>query len=712
MTQPAKHVVREGAQIALAPRSIAIIGASDNPEKIGGRPIKYLQRFGYRGRIDPINPNRSEIQGLKAYADLSATPDAPELAIVAVPGQAAFDAVRACAVRGVKVAVVIASGFGEMGAEGKQQQAEMVRIARAAGMRLIGPNVQGVANFASGAVFNFNTTFSETTPLDGPIAIVSQSGAMSALPYAHLRTAGLGVRYACSTGNEADLTVADFMLAVAQDPEIKLLLLYLEAIADVPRFEQAARFARARGLPIVALKSGVSPRGMQAATSHTGALATEDRTVAALFRQHGILRVEDVRAFVNAAPLYLQGWHAQARPLGQRIVAVSNSGASCVMAADTAHRLGMPLGDFDVATRADLAKVLPEFGAAANPIDLTAALLNNNRMFGDLLNTLAQHDAADAVYISLPASGAGYDLPRYLDDCITFVRQTARPLVMANPLAASAKVFRDGGVVVFDHEVAALEALVQLIKHDALLRRAEPPVTPIQAPALPAGDARYLSESDSLNWLHAAGLPAIEHVLCRHAEDAAQALQRFGAPVVIKGCSAHVPHKSEYGLVKLGIQNAAAAREAFTAVMQGLAQLNVPDAAVLVAPMRKAQREFVVGARFDPRFGTLVMLGDGGKYIEALPDIALLRWPFDAQAVEEALHSLRIAPLFAGVRGEPPLALEGLVHIALQLGALLDAAKGGIASIDANPVMVGASRADTVIVDALIERGTHGLSMR
>jgi acyl-CoA synthetase (NDP forming) len=702
---PGLEAVREGADVALSPRSIAVIGASDSPDKIGGRPIKYLQMFGYRGRIDPINPNRDTIQGLKAYRELAATPDAPELAIVAVPGQAAVDAVAACAARGVKVAVVVASGFGEMGAEGKRIQDGMVATARAAGMRLIGPNVQGVANFATGAVFNFNTTFSETTPLDGPIAVVSQSGAMSALPYAHLRNAGLGVRYACSTGNESDLTVADFMLGVARDPEIRLMLLYLEAIADVARFEEAARFARARGLPIVALKAGVSPRGMQAATSHTGALATEDRTVDALFRQHGILRVADVRAFVNAAPLYLQGWHGRERALGRRIVAVSNSGASCVMAADAADRLGVPLGDFAPETRTELAKVLPEFGAAANPIDLTAALLNNNRMFGDLLGVLARHDAADAVYISLPASGAGYDLPRYVDDCSAWVRETGRPLVMANPLKASAQVFREGGIVVFDHEVAALEALAQLIHHDALLRKPQPQPAPAQAVALPAGSRRFLSEADSLALLAARGIPVVAHRVCHSAAEAraAHAAVGAGAPVVVKACSAQLPHKSEYGLVHLGRSSAEDVAASYEAIATKLGEMKVEDGSVIVAAMRRAQREFVVGARRDARFGTLVMLGDGGKYVEALPDIALLRWPFSEADVIERLHTLRIAPLYAGVRGEPPMALGALARLAVTLGALVEASPA-IASADLNPVMVGAAEADTVVVDALIER--------
>ena len=258
MTASSIHDDRLSA--ALNPQSVAVIGASENPEKIGGRPIKYMLRAGYQGRIFPVNPNRPVIQGLKAYPDIASIPEAPDLAIVAVPGMGAVAAVAACAKRGVKVAVVITSGFGETGEKGRRAQDEMVRSARATGMRIVGPNTQGIANFANGAIATFSTILSEVEPMDGPVGIVSQSGAMSVVPYAFLRKQGIGVRHTHATGNESDLTVADFALAVALDPEVKLLLLYLEAIADPDKLARAAQVARERGLPIVALKAGISAR--------------------------------------------------------------------------------------------------------------------------------------------------------------------------------------------------------------------------------------------------------------------------------------------------------------------------------------------------------------------------------------------------------------------------------------------------------------------
>src|SRR5436853_76761 len=355
---------------ALNPASVAIVGASDNPHKVGGRPILYLQRYGFRGAIYPINPARSTVQGLRAFASVEQTPQAPELAIVAVAGDEAVRAVEACAARGVKVAVVMTSGFGETGAAGRAAQEQMVTAARARGMRLIGPNCQGLANFATGMVANFSTIFNEVEARDGPVAIVSQSGANSQAIYTLLHERGLSARHVHATGNEADVTVADLAHAVVGDAGVRLVLLYMEAIKDPPTLAAAAAQAHARGLPIVALKAGRTASGQRAASSHTGALASEDRVVDAFFERHGVWRAADPHDLVRAAELYVSG----RRPRGKRLVFVSNSGASCVMAADHAEQHRIPLAAISDHARARLKEALPAFAALENPIDVTGAL--------------------------------------------------------------------------------------------------------------------------------------------------------------------------------------------------------------------------------------------------------------------------------------------------------------------------------------------------
>jgi acetate---CoA ligase (ADP-forming) len=376
----------ESVAFALNPQSIAVIGASEHANKVGGRPIAYLQRFGFSGRIYPINPKRDSVQGLRTYADLTALPEAPDLAVIATPSHTVMAAVDACASIGVKIAIVMASGFGETSSdEAIEAERVMVARARAAGMRIIGPNCQGLANFATGTIASFSTILGEVEPADGPVAIVSQSGVMSAVPYGLLRARGIGVRHAHSTGNDADVTLSELAVAVVKDPSVRLLLLYIESIRDPENLALTAELARQRDVPVIAVKSGRTARGQAAARSHTGALASEDRAVDAFFQKHGIWRARDVHELVGGVDLYLKEW----RPRGRGLVAVSNSGATCVMAADLAEEVKLQLPELTVQTTSQLAAKLPRFATVTNPIDLTAALLTDSSLFGEVLSTVA-----------------------------------------------------------------------------------------------------------------------------------------------------------------------------------------------------------------------------------------------------------------------------------------------------------------------------------
>src|SRR5437868_1032599 len=551
---------------ALDPKSVAIIGASENPNKVGGRPVHYLDKFGFRGKIFPINPSRPEVQGHKCYKSLADLPEAPEMVIVAVAGDNAIGAVEDCAAHGVRIAVVMASGFGEVDAvAGKAKEQRMVEAAHKAGMRIVGPNSQGLANFGTGAIASFSTMFMDMDRAEGHVAMLSQSGALSTVPVGFLRQRGIGTRHTHATGNDADITVGELAVAVAEDPEVKLLLLYLESIPDKKYLEELAAVALDRDLPIVALKSGRSEAGRQAAQSHNGALANEDRVVDAFFEHHGIWRAPDMRGLVEATELYLKGW----KPQGRRLVAISNSGAVCVMTADAATNVGMPMAKLADDTDRKLKGILPSFATTTNPIDLTAALLSNSRLFGDILPVIAEDPAADAFLIGVPVAGPGYDVEAFARDAAAFGRQTGKPLV-----------------------IAAFEAI--------------------------------------------------------------------GGPVVVKGCSADIAHKSELGLVKLGVKTREEAGEVYAQMEGIIRRQGARFDGVIVAAMAGGRREIMVGAHRDAVFGPVVAVGDGGKYVEIFRDTALLLPPFSTDDARQALGRLRIAPLFAGVRGEPPMDVDAL----------------------------------------------------
>ncbi|MEX2241854.1 MAG: acetate--CoA ligase family protein [Burkholderiales bacterium] len=680
---------------ALAPRSIAVVGASDNPHKVGGRPILYMKRYGFRGAIYPINPGRAEVQGLKAYGSIADTPEPPELAIIAVAGDEAVRAVEECAARGVKVAVVMTSGFGELGAEGRIAQQRMAATAKAAGMRLVGPNCQGLANFATGAVANFSTVFHEIEARDGPVAIVSQSGACSQAIYILARQRGLDVRHVHATGNEADVTVADLAEEIVKEEGIRLLLLYMEAIQRPAVLARAAEFARARDLPIVAVKAGRTASGVRAASSHTGALASEDRVIDAFFAKHAIWRAADPQELVAAGQLYLSG----GRPQGRRFVAVSNSGASCVMAADAAEEMGLELPQFEEATQAKLKQALPAFATPSNPLDVTGALLTDSGLVGAALGVLGEEDACDLLMLAIPIAGAGYDVPRFARDAAAFRERHGKSVALAAPQAEVRAQFEKLGVPAFARERDAMLALRQLAEHAALMRRRPVPPGDGAAPRLPAGGAGFLDESESLALLAAAGVAVVEHRLCRSEAEAREAWRDFGPKVVVKGCSASVPHKTELGLVRLGLQDEEAVAQAFREFLPRLPQGD----GVLVARQIAGRRELALGARLDPHFGPVVMVGDGGIYLEALKDFRLLLPPFGEDDVLEALRQLRIAPLLAGLRGRPALDVGAYARMAVRLGGAMLGWRGAVASVDLNPVMVLDAGQGALAVDALVE---------
>ncbi|WP_322517672.1 acetate--CoA ligase family protein [Rhodopseudomonas palustris] len=694
---------------ALDPKSVAIIGASDNPNKVGGRPVHFLGKFGFKGKIYPINPSRPEIQGHKSYASLRDLPEAPEMVIVAVAGDNAIAAVEDCAAAGVKIAVVMASGFGEVDAvEGKAKERRMVEAAHKAGMRIVGPNSQGLANFGTGAIASFSTMFVDmeraAEDAKGHVAMLSQSGALSTVPVGFLRQKGIGVRHTHATGNDADITVGELACAVAEDPDVKLMLLYLESIPDKKYLEELAAIALDRDLPIIALKSGRTEAGKAAAQSHTGALANEDRVVDAFFAHHGIWRAPDMRGLVEATELYLKGW----KPQGRRLVAISNSGAVCVLTADAATSVGMPMAKLAPETDTKLKGILPSFATTTNPIDLTAALLSNSALFGDILPVIAEDPAADAFLIGVPVAGPGYDVPAFSRDAAAFAKQTGKPLVVSATQPSVAQAFAANGTSVFPTEVEAVTALHQFLAHHELMaktraRRVTRDVR--EAPVASAAGTLMLNEAESLSLLAARGIPVVPHRLCLSRNEAIAAFTMIGGPVVVKGCSADIAHKSELGLVRLGVTSADATGDIFAEMEQIIAENGSRFDGVIVASMAGGRRELMIGAHRDPVFGPVVVVGDGGKYVEIFKDTKLLLPPFTAQDVRDALQTLRIAPLFAGVRGEPPMDLDALIDAVVKVGELMRDPAAGVVSLDLNPVMLGSAGQGCVVVDAVVFHG-------
>ncbi|MGH9093497.1 MAG: CoA-binding protein, partial [Acidimicrobiales bacterium] len=492
------------------PASVAVVGASDDPDKIGGRPVRYLRRFGFAGALYPVNPARETVQGLPAYPDLGSLPEVPEVAVVAVPGAAAVEAVERCAAMGVRGCVVFSSGFAETGAAaGRELQARMDAAAAGAGMRVVGPNTQGMTSFATGAVLGFSTMFLEEPPEDGPVGIVSQSGAMCSVTYGLLRRRGVGVRYAHASGNDSDVGVGELAGLVLSDPAVRLVLCYLEDLSDPGPLEAAAAVAAGRDVPVVALMGGRSAVGARAAASHTAALASEHRVVDAFFRRVGVWRARSTAELLGATDLYLHG----GRPAGRRLAVVSNSGAACVLAADAAADAGLPMATLSPATTAALDKALPPFASRTNPVDITAALLSDSSLVGKVLSPMADDPGVDACLLAVPVSGRGYDYPRFAADAAELAAKAGKPLVVTTPQAPVARAFADAGCAVFEEEFAAVAALSQYLAHGEL-RRAARHRRGRPAPRRPLPRRETLDEAAGLDLLAGLGLPVVPHHRC------------------------------------------------------------------------------------------------------------------------------------------------------------------------------------------------------
>lgn len=676
----------------LDPASVAVIGASQNPDKIGGRPIRFMKEMGYAGRIYPINPGRDTIQNLPSYPDLAALPETPEAAIIALGRDGVLAAVEDCAARGVRACVIMSSGFGETGPEGRADEARILATAAAAGMRIVGPNSQGIANFGTGAILNFSTMFIEEPPVAGPVACISQSGAMSVVPYGLLRARGIGIRHCHATGNDVDVTVSELAAEVVLDPQVKLCLIYLETLRDPWNLALAAERARERGVPIIALKSGRSPDGQRAAASHTGAMATEDRVLDAFLTRHGIWRAEGTEDLVHAVELYLQGW----RPTGRRLAIISNSGATCVLAADAAARHGLNLARFAPETEAAVRDQLPAFAASSNPVDLTAALLSDSGLFGKVLPHVGQDPDVDMLLIGLPVSGKAYDFPTFARDTARFAQAQRIPVVVAAPQRDVRAAFSAEGIPCFETEDGAIRALSQFTRHlGAMVQAPGGPAGPF---AQPAG-RRLLAENAALDRLALAGLPVPQRRLCATADEAAAFLAQRSRGIVLKASSAHIPHKSEHGLVRVGLTDPAEVVRHFAEIAARVQDMGIAFEGVLAAEMVPAGQEMVVGGHLDPVFGPVIVIGAGGIAVEAMPDNCLLLAPVTGDAVDAALEGLRIGPLFRGIRGGAPLD-RCVIHHAVQVVSDL-LTTGAATSVDINPLIVTSQGGS--IADALIE---------
>ena len=684
------------------PRSIAVIGASDDPSRIGGRPIRNLLLGGYAGRIVPINPRHTHVQGIPAFASIADVGNPVDLAIISLPAPSVPDAVRACAASGIKAAIIFSAGFSEADGEGERAQDEIVAIARSAGLRLLGPNCMGTINTRGGVLATFTSAITDAPPTPGGISLASQSGAFGSHCLALMRERGLALNLWATTGNQCDVEVADFLAYMAADPATDVIVGSIEGIRDGRRLVAAFELARRNRKPLIVMKVGTSDAGIAAMASHTASLAGSDAVFDAVARHHGVYRAHSIDELMDVAYAASRGRFPEHRGLG----VVTVSGGVGVLMADAAAAAGAELQPLSEATQASLKALLP-FAGTRNPVDVTAQILNNPELVEPMLELLLDEEHTASVIVFLSHLGLNPTIIAKLMPGLKRVAERHAGRYLSVSLLAHPDVRRDleaVGYAVFEDPTRAVHAVAALAGFRHSFERAADPEMVLPEPAAIAAGARF-TENQAKELLRQAGLRVTREQLATSADDAVRCAAEIGFPVVLKIVSADIAHKSDVGGVVLNLADEAAVRLAYTRIRESVARA-LPEAlidGVLVAAMIPAGVETVLGVVRDPLFGPIVMVGLGGIFVELLRDIVFRPAPISAADAHEMINRLRGRALLDGIRGAPPADRDALAEAISCLSRFAAANADTVASIDINPLLVLARGQGAIALDALIE---------
>jgi len=682
-------------QRLMTPQNIAVVGASATPEKTSGRPIDYLLKHGYRGKIFPVNPRADTIAGLRCYPDVAALPQVPDVALVLLDAERAQDAVRALAARGTAVAIVLASGYAETDAAGARRQQALREAAGT--MRLLGPNTIGLVNATDGVVLSASGALAAGPLARGSIALVSQSGGIlgALLSRAHAR--GIGFSKLISTGNEADLDVADFVSMLADDANTRVIALYLEGLRHPAAFMRAARNAAAAGKRVVAFKVGRSASGARAAASHTGALAGADRMVDALFAQVGISRA---RTFMDLLDMSV-ALTLRAPLRGKRVAVLTSTGGAGALVADSLGLAGFALPTPDADTARALRALQENTILTRNPIDVTLAGLQPT-LLRNILRCLLQSPSYDALVVIVGSSGVTQ--PELMASALHEVMDPEGKPVLAYvsphaPMAAQA-LGRHGIVALHEPEsVAAALTVLHATAHPAdrfdtpdmsdRLDRVDSPTPP---PAVPETLLRgALDEAQAKALFAHFGIPVVRERIVHDAHDAQAAARALGPRVALKLLSAHIVHKSDAGGVALGLTVESIAARLARMRADVLTHTGQAPTAYLVQEMADGVAEVILGVRKDA-LGTALLIGMGGVMAELLRDTVLM-WltedrPLRTESIRTALRSLRTWPLLDGYRGRPKADVDALVDAVRAFGEMARSLGDRLVEAEINPLFV------------------------
>ncbi|MGA9866512.1 MAG: acetate--CoA ligase family protein [Acetobacteraceae bacterium] len=684
----------------LAPRSVAVLGASNDAARIGGRPLAYMLASGFKGALYPVNPNRAEVQGLRAYASVADLPETPDVAIVAVPAAIAVQALDDLGRRGTKAALVFTAGFAEVDAEGQAMQDRMVAAARGHGMRILGPNCLGVFDGRTGYYATFSSSFDSGWPVPGRIGIASQSGAYGTHLYTLARNRGIGASLCIMTGNECDVTMGECIGWLAENDEVDVIAVYAEGIREAPGLIAAFEAARAARKPIVMMKVGRSALGTQAAKSHTASIAGDDAVTEAVMAEFGVLRARTSEEMLDIA----QTATRRIYPVGNTLGMITLSGGAGVLVSDVAEQVGLEMPPMPEEAQARL-KALVSFCAPRNPVDATAQVGNDLSLLTPFMESLVADGGYASIlgFFTMVASTSRW--PAMLEHLDAVRANHPDRLYVLSVIAPPERIraLEQDGWICHEDPTRAVNAIAAMGRYGDAFAAPAPAAPPeVTVVALPAATP---SEAEAKRLLAAAGIASAPEEACGDAAQAVAAAERFGFPVVMKIVSPDILHKSEIGGVLLDVGDAGAVRKGFDLLLRR-ARDAAPTArieGVLVAKQLKGGVECILGIHRDPVFGPIAMFGLGGIFVEILKDVVFRRCPFGVDEAERMIRSIKGAPLLLGARGRHKADVAALAGMLARLSVFAHQAGPRLVSVDLNPVFAMPEGEGAFAADAVVE---------
>ncbi|MGB2864114.1 MAG: acetate--CoA ligase family protein [Sedimentisphaerales bacterium] len=683
------------------PKSIAIVGASRQKGKVGYEILVNMIGAGYEGEIFPVNPKADTIKGLKCYPDLQSIGKAPDLAVIIIPAKFVPAMMQQCVKVGAKSVIIITAGFKEVGDEGRELEKQVVRIARQAGIKIIGPNCLGVIAPAN----KLNASFGGDLPAEGVIGYLSQSGALLAAILDMANANSIGFSKLVSIGNKADVDELDLIKALGEDEDTKVIAGYLESITDGNAFvSQAERISHDK--PILLMKSGGTQAGAQAASSHTGSLAGSETAYECVFERAGIIRCDSIKEQFD----YAQAFADQPLPAGPRVAVITNAGGPGIMAADAIERVGLTFAKLADETIETLASKLPAAANFNNPVDVLGDALADRYEFA--LNVVLGDSNVDIVLVLLTPQAMTE--PVATAEALVAGRKHAKPILAcfmgAEKVRDGVKILRQGKIPQYDapeSAVSTIKAMADYVRWRTRPKRVVK-LFPVNRRKVEniierhlRQDIREIGETESKEILEAYGFVTPKGSVAATAEQAANIAQQLGFPVVLKIWSPDILHKSDVGGVQVGLNSVKEVKDAFDLMMYRIPK-KLPDVdilGVLVQEMCSGGKEVILGMNRDPHFGPLMMFGMGGIMVEVLKDVSFYLAPLTAEEAKQMLVNTKTYQMLSGVRGQEGVDIETIAEGLQRLSQLVTEFPQ-IQEMDINPYVVGPAGTTAIAVDA------------